>query len=383
MNSRHLPWMKPPRVLRRASIAAALFVALCAVLVVSGYSAPAHAAGRVDVSPAPSADGETIVTLSGSGFQYLPNAPGGIYVSFGVVADPTTNSWAPSQGGKSGSTFGYAATGGATILVSFAGGSSAEAANALIEADGTWTAQMKIPGSSFPSISGNPHAGEATEGATIDCLQVQCGIITFGAHGMINANNESFTPVSFMTAAGTLESGTSGQSFSEVAPGGPASAPGEVPIDEATRLEIPGAGGDAAAAKPDAVTPSTAQSQGDSTPAAQGAATVQPEPGLSSSGLVIGILAFALAALLAAMVFALVRKSRATRAAAAASSTEIARADTTEDAPSVDENGVASAVIASEAGTGFSEVLERQDLNTHETQIHAAVEAAQHREGAR
>lgn len=382
MNSRQLLWSQPWQARLRAGVAAALFTALCSVLVVSGNAAPAHAAGRVDVSPAPSADGETTVTLTGSGFQYLPNAPGGIYVSFGVVADPTTNSWAPSQGGKSGSTFGYAATGGTTILVSFAGGSSAEAANALIEADGTWTAQMRIPGSTFPSISGNPHAGEATEGATIDCLKVQCGIITFGAHGMINSNNESFTPVSFMTAAGTLESGTSGQTFTEVAPGNAATAPGEVPADEATQLEIPGAGGGATAAKPEAA-PSAAPVQDGSAPAAQQPATEQPEAGLSSSGLVIGVLAFAVAALLAAVVFALARKARAARATAAGAGSEAARAETAGEVPVAESSSPVLAAFSGEAESRFEEVLRQPDLNTHETQVNAAAEAAQHREGAR
>ena len=31
----------------------------------------------------------------------------------------------------------------------------------------------------------------------VDCSEVQCGIITIGAHGVDNANNESFTPFDF------------------------------------------------------------------------------------------------------------------------------------------------------------------------------------------
>lgn len=352
----------------RAGIAAVLFTALVSLMAIAGAPAPAHAAGRVDVSPTPSTEGETIVTLSGSGFQYLPNAPGGIYVSFGVVADPSTNSWAPSQGGKSGETFGYASTGGTTILVSFAGGSSAEAANALIEADGTWTAQMKIPGSSFPSISGNPHAGEATEGATIDCLQVQCGVITFGAHGMVNANNESFTPVSFVTPEGNVASGTAGQTFQD---GGV--APADATDDDATSVEVPGAGsGGSEGSAPSAAAPTVAPGEQNSaapapvTPASETAST-----GLSSSALVMGVLAFAVLVLLAAVIFALVRRSRAAKAAAALAGEA-----------SVDPAGEVSAGGIESSGDTLPGDAEESASHTQETQVNAAADAIRHREGA-
>lgn len=352
----------------RVGIAAALFAALVSLVTIVAVSSPAHAAPRVDVSPTPSTEGETMVTLTGSGFQYLPNAPGGVYVSFGVVADPSTNSWAPSQGGKSGATFGYAATGGTTILVSFAGGSSAEAANALIEADGTWTAQMRIPGSSFPSISGNPHAGEATEGATIDCLQVQCGVITFGAHGMINANNESFTPISFLTPEGEAVSGTAGQTFTEAGPGAPGAAgTPDTADDDATAVEVPGAGSSAAAAP--TVAPGTQDSAAPA-PVAPAAPDETASTGLSSSALVIGVLAFAVLALLAAVVFALVRRSRAAKAAAAAALTS---ADADADVEAVATESLERAVPGS---------AEESTTHTQETQVNAAADAIRHREGA-
>lgn len=157
----------------------------------------ARTAARVAVSPAPAADRPTQVTLSGSGFQYQPNAPGGVYVFFGAVTDPAGGSWSPSRGGRSGETFVYASTAGSQLLVAFQGGSSAQAANAQIKPDGSWSTTMTIPGVTFQATSGNPHAGQQTSGRTIDCRQVQCGIITIGAHGMWNANNESFTPVDF------------------------------------------------------------------------------------------------------------------------------------------------------------------------------------------
>lgn len=352
----------------RFGVAAMILTALLAFVMLVVTPQPAHAAGRVDVSPAPSADGETTVTLSGSGFQYLPNAPGGVYVSFGVVQDPNTNSWAPSQGGKSGETFGYAATGGTTILVSFAGGSSADAANALIEADGTWTAQMRIPGSSFPSISGNPHAGEATEGATIDCLQVQCGVITFGAHGMVNANNESFTPVSFMTAEGTLASGTAGQNFAE---GGVAPGTSTATDDEATSVEVPGTG-EAAPSSSGTASETKPSDAPVAAPAPQTQDLAPQESGLSSSGLVVGVLAFAVVALLGAVVFALVRRARAARAAQAATQ---AAAEAQDPAPGDPRFDVLPAAAGKDTG-------EAPNPQTQETQINAAAEAIRHREGA-
>ena len=299
--------MRTPGAFRLVVLATVTALLAMLGMAVLGANA-AHAAGRVDVSPAPNADGSTTVTLSGSGFQYVPNAPGGIYVTFGVVQDPTTNSWAPSQGGRSGSTFGYASTGGATLLVAFAGGSSAGESNAVIDENGNWTAQMTIPGARFPSSSGNPHAGQAQEGAEIDCLTVQCGIITFGAHGMVNANNESFTPVSFATADGELVSGSGGQSFT----------------DEATQLEIPanGEAGEDGAAKTDATTGEQADAQqhagaaAAATPAAPAQAETADASGLSSSALVLGVLGFALLVLIGAVVYAIVRRSRGAKAAA-------------------------------------------------------------------
>ncbi|WP_449282312.1 hypothetical protein [Leucobacter sp.] len=285
-----------------------LLGALLALLAVVSPASAAHAAGRVDVSAAPAVDGSTTVTLTGSGFQYVPNAPGGIYVFFGAVSDPGTNSWAPSQGGRSGSTFGYASASGSQLLVGFAGGDSASASTSLIDANGDWTAQMTIPGAVFDSVSGNPHAGESQAGGRIDCLQVQCGIITIGAHGMVNANNESFTPVAFVTASGALESGTTGQSFT----------------DDATVIDIPAEEPAATGSEePAQETERDAAGEPDAAPADEAAAAAaSADEGLDTSLLALGALGIAVLALLAAVVFALVRRTRAKSAAAAHPTTE-------------------------------------------------------------
>lgn len=281
----------------QASVAKRSWIRAAAVALAAGAifslgavftSPPAHAAARVEVSPAPNADGATTVTLSGSGFQYVPNAPGGIYIFFGAVSDPSTNAWAPSQGGRSGSTFGYAGASGSILLAAFEGGSSAPESNAVIGADGTWTAQMTIPGSSFASSSGNPHAGQAVEGAVIDCLQVQCGIITIGAHGAVNANNESFTPVGFVTADGSIQSGTATQSFT----------------DDATVLDLGSSSNEAA--------PDEAQ---EDQPAAAVVAEDPADP-LASSGsttVVLFVLGGAVLALLGAVTTVMVKRAKARR----------------------------------------------------------------------
>lgn len=303
--------LRPPRGLR---FGAMLVLALAmSALVLLLPSQPAHAASRVDVSPAPDANGETTVTLSGSGFQYLPNAPGGVYVFFGAVVDPGTNSWAPSQGGKSGQTFSYASTSGSQLLVGFAGGSSADASNSLIDANGNWTAQMKIPGSSFVSTSGDPHSGNAQTGATIDCMQVQCGIITIGAHGMVNANNESFTPISFVTSDGSLQSGTGGQSFT----------------DDATVLDIPVADEDDA----EKIT----ESEGETT-----TETEADAEGFDSTWIVIGVLGAALAVLVAAIVVVAVKRGRRGPGAAAPPDAEPVTTPSAEEQPAAQPTGRAA-----------------------------------------
>ncbi len=189
---------------------------------------PAHAVGGVTITPAPDPEGPTVVVLQGSGFQYQPNAPGGVYVFFGVVSDAASNAWAPSQGGATGVTYSYASTDGAIRLVAFEGGSSASEANAVIDANGEWEVEFTIPGSRFTSSSGNPHDGAAQEGDEIDCLTYTCGIITIGAHGTVNANNESFTPVTFAVPespgptappTGPAEEGAATEAADPAAPG--------------------------------------------------------------------------------------------------------------------------------------------------------------------
>ncbi|OAP20244.1 MULTISPECIES: hypothetical protein [Amycolatopsis] len=158
---------------------------------------PASAAGAsVRLSPAAAdPDYATVLTLRGTGFQSIPKGHGGIYVLFGTVSG---DRWRPSQGGATGTTYRYVQdsetkdNNGYQRFVAFPGGDTAYAANGgTIAPDGTWSAKLVVPGARFPAAD---RTGKAT---TVDCSTVQCGVITVGAHGVVNPENETFTPVTF------------------------------------------------------------------------------------------------------------------------------------------------------------------------------------------
>ncbi|VEI13320.1 hypothetical protein [Trueperella bialowiezensis] len=192
---------------RILSAIVSLLLALAGVIVV-GAASPAHAAGQVVVSgiggqPVVSASGVTDIRVSGRGFQSLQGGFGGIYVLFGWVDDPQGGSWKPSRGGQTGVNYAYVPDTeekdnlGYMRFVTFPGSSTASAANGgEIAADGSWSLTMRTPGARF--VTRNRDGSERT----IDCTQVQCGIITIGAHGVANSSNETFTPVTFQGQAG-------------------------------------------------------------------------------------------------------------------------------------------------------------------------------------
>jgi hypothetical protein len=178
-------------------------LAVTGALVVPVLAAgPAWAAPAVQVQSAvgtatASATEPTAVTVSGTGFQSVQGGFGGIYVMFGWV-DPTSGAWAPSQGGVSGVDYRYAAdtasvdNEGFQRFVAFPGSDTASAANGgEIAADGTWSVTLTIPTPQLDLIG--------LDGATtpVDCTVETCGILTIGAHGVANAANETFTPITF------------------------------------------------------------------------------------------------------------------------------------------------------------------------------------------
>ncbi|GGA75733.1 hypothetical protein GCM10011490_28160 [Pseudoclavibacter endophyticus] len=211
------------RSIGRTLVVAAI-AALAAVWALVGVgAAPAHAAGQVTVSGTLTADTESTIQVSGSGFQSVQGGFGGIYVLFGWVDDPAGGSWTPSAGGVTGEDYRYVYDDesnpvGYQLFVTFPGSSTAYAANGgEVAADGTWSGTMRVPSAVFQTFDRDLNE------TTVNCLEVQCGVITIGAHGVKNANNESFTPVSFPApAAGTGTAGdagaTAGETNDEAAP---------------------------------------------------------------------------------------------------------------------------------------------------------------------
>ncbi|KAB1656822.1 hypothetical protein F8O01_09185 [Pseudoclavibacter chungangensis] len=188
------------RTLQRT--AGVVLAALVLGLVTIGLgAAPAHAAAQVSVSGNPNPDAQSEIALQGTGFQSVQGGFGGIYVLFGWVDDPNGGSWRPSQGGVTGANYRYVYDdetnpAGFQLFVTFPGSSTSYAANGgEVAADGTWSGTIRIPGAVFQTFDRDQNA------TTVDCREVQCGIITIGAHGVKNANNESFTPVTFAGAA--------------------------------------------------------------------------------------------------------------------------------------------------------------------------------------
>ncbi|GAB3162016.1 hypothetical protein GCM10027059_13680 [Myceligenerans halotolerans] len=216
--------VRPVTAKRLRVIALALAATLAAVPLAAalGPAPSAHAAARVTVAGVgggarANADGATTVGLTGSGFQSVPKGFGGIYVFFGWISDPGGGSWRPSQGGVSGSGYRYvpdaqeAENAGYQKFVAFPGSSTeAEANGGTLAADGSWSTSLVIPGARFT----------AADGSDVDCTRVQCGVITIGAHGVRNANNETFTPVSFGGSASGSEDGDTDDAEGAVAPNG-------------------------------------------------------------------------------------------------------------------------------------------------------------------
>ncbi|SER02168.1 hypothetical protein [Actinokineospora terrae] len=173
-----------------------LAVAAAALVAAALLPATAAATARVSLSVSTAdPDYATPVEVRGTGFQSVPKAHGGIYVLFGWVDGGT---WQPSKGGAAGSTYRYVQdseaknNNGFQRFVSFPGSDTAASANGgVVAPDGSWSVRMIIPGARFKAVD---RSGNTTE---VDCARVTCGVITIGAHGVVNPTNETFTPVRF------------------------------------------------------------------------------------------------------------------------------------------------------------------------------------------
>lgn len=161
-------------------------------------SSPAYADGRVTVAN-DAGDARvdptyaTTVTVTGSGFQSVRGGHGGIYVFFGTVKP----GWRPSQGGATGVDYFYVPdsesrdNAGFQRFVAFPGSDTSSSANGgTMSASGSWSTSLVVPGAVFQAYDRDGGSRR------VDCRTVTCGVITVGAHGVANARNESFTPVS-------------------------------------------------------------------------------------------------------------------------------------------------------------------------------------------
>jgi hypothetical protein len=143
----------------------------------------------------------TELTVTGSGFQSIQGGFGGVYVLFGWVDDAAGGGWKPSNGGAAGTEYRYVPdseakdNGGFQRFVAFPGSETEASAQAVMTGTGGWSVSIVVPGARFESLD--------RSGGTsmVDCLSVQCGIITIGAHGVKNPNNETFTPIEFVAPA--------------------------------------------------------------------------------------------------------------------------------------------------------------------------------------
>lgn len=230
----------------RQLLVAGLAAGALAGLAVGGVGGPARAAGAsvavagVGGEARANAEAATTLTLTGSGFQAIEGGFGGIYVLFGAVS----GDWRPSAGGVGGRDFLYVPdaqtkdNAGREKFVAFIGSETASSANGgVIAADGSWATTLVVPGAVFDVEDA---AGQAQR---VDCRQTQCGVITIGAHGVVNANNETFTPVSFdgataATAAATAGAGDDGETAADGAGAGvvPATGVATLGVDATTAV---------------------------------------------------------------------------------------------------------------------------------------------------
>lgn len=154
-----------------------------------GSSTGKNAAGaELTVSPAYElADKSQVVTLTGKNYPTSNggNNFGGAYILFGYVDTSRPEGWGPSTGGRSGFEYIYVEGEENQSMVSYPGNTTAPGFP-MMDANGNWTAEFTIAASTFNAFMKD-----------VNCYEVQCGVITIGAHGQVNAAAEVFTPVYF------------------------------------------------------------------------------------------------------------------------------------------------------------------------------------------
>lgn len=179
-----------------------------------GESSATNAAGAaLTVSPAYGlADQNQRLTLRGTGFPTTGSDGtnfGGLYVLFGWVDPAAGQNWGPGNGGASGRTFTYTQDiepqGTYQSMVSYPGNGTVPGFPTM-SADGSFEMELPIQSSRF----------ESQHGISVDCYEMQCGVLLIGAHGKQNAKGEIFVPVYFTDSA--EETGTAKPELPAVAP---------------------------------------------------------------------------------------------------------------------------------------------------------------------
>jgi len=241
----------PLRALAAAALAAA------ATLVAAG---PAAAEAQVVVAgeggqAVAAADAPTSLQVSGTGFQSVPGGFGGVYVLFGWVDPASGDGWRPSAGGVTGTQYRYAVdvqgqeNAGYQRFVAFPGSTTAAEANGgVVAEDGSWSTDLTVPGATLTALDAD---GGTVE---VDCRVVTCGVLTIGAHGVANANNESFTPVAFEAEAGAVGAAATGPGTAAEPAAEPTAEPATAePTADVTAVAAPAddeAGGEGPGAAP-------------------------------------------------------------------------------------------------------------------------------------
>lgn len=219
------------KVIRTAvvgAVAAALMTTYLAVPASATPAAPtqgqcgSNTATAPTITPSRTSIGENetaTVTVTGANYLVPPhvcgsNVFGGIYLFFGWVKPG--GQWGPSAktsdsaNGLFGQTYSYPGEGGgaetrddgtgAVRLISFTqGGESGDSTPFHMDGAGNWQSDLIVRGSKFNFT--DVMTGKA---ASVDCMVVQCGVFTIGAHGKSSRTNEQFHPINFTNAQGVV-----------------------------------------------------------------------------------------------------------------------------------------------------------------------------------
>ncbi len=282
--------MVSPR-LRRAvagiAVAMLLATALSAAVAPSAGAAPTAARQPqcgVNTSVAPTltpsrttiGENETAtVTVTASNFLVPPhvcgtNVFGGVYLFFGWVKPG--GQWGPSwrsstsATGLFGQTYSYPGEGGGaetrddgtgTVrLISFTqGGESGDSTPFHMDGSGNWSADLIVRGSKYSFV--DVVTGQS---ASVDCMVVQCGVFTIGAHGKASRTNEQFFPINFTDAKGAVVTPRAPDTGGA---GGSANPPASGPIPGAPAMD----GGDVGVASTPGGTSDDGTTSGDEAPA--------------------------------------------------------------------------------------------------------------------